>query len=277
MAPTSREQPVNRSTGSHPAIRFTQLPITRGPLHELNAALPSILEDVVNRTVAEQGGDAAEWAVSEALYQERARLRRSKFSPFTEHRRRGDRRLWAEVQSGLRKSTVEVNRELLLRKVAAHYANEVAGHFNERVYWMATRAVPWGFNWLLNAASVQKFLPWGMSQALESRLRIVGHIPQVRKLAEKGTILLVPTHQSNIDSLLIGYVIYLMGLPPFAYGAGLNLFSNPVLNFFMSNLGAYTVDRQKNNQIYKNLLKHYSTRILEEGIHSIFFPGGGRS
>src|SRR6202022_4555136 len=69
----------------------------------------------------------------------------------------------------------------------------------------------------------------------------------------------------------------LMSLPPFAYGAGLNLFSNPVLSFFMSRLGSYTVDRQKTNSIYKQTLKNYSTRILREGIHSIFFPGGGRS
>src|SRR5690606_41359017 len=57
-------------------------------------------------------------------------------------------------------------------------------------------------------------------------------------------------------------VIYLMGLPPFAYGAGLNLFSNPVLSYFMSSLGSYTVDRQKNNIIYKTVLKNYSTTIL---------------
>jgi glycerol-3-phosphate O-acyltransferase len=68
-----------------------------------------------------------------------------------------------------------------------------------------------------------------------------------------------------------------MGLPPFAYGAGLNLFSNPVFSYFMNNLGAYTVDRQKSNTIYKHTLKNYSTRILQEGVHSIFFPGGGRS
>ena len=45
----------------------------------------------------------------------------------------------------------------------------------------------------------------------------------------------------------------------------------------MSRLGAYTVDRQKTNEIYKHVLKNYSTQILKEGIHSIFFPGGGRS
>jgi glycerol-3-phosphate O-acyltransferase len=45
----------------------------------------------------------------------------------------------------------------------------------------------------------------------------------------------------------------------------------------MGNLGAYTVDRKKNNPIYKQSLKHFSTELLERNIHSIFFPGGGRS
>ena len=116
-----------------------------------------------------------------------------------------------------------------------------------------------------------------MSQSLESRVRIVGEVEHLRRLSEKGTILMVPTHQSNLDSVLIGYVIYAMQLPPFAYGAGLNLFSNPLLSFFMNNLGAYTVDRKKNNPIYKQVLKNYSACILREGVHSIFFPGGGRT
>lgn len=116
-----------------------------------------------------------------------------------------------------------------------------------------------------------------MTKSLESCIRILGEVPTLQKLAKKGTILLVPTHQSNIDSVLIGYIIYLMSLPPFAYGAGLNLFKNPVLSFFMSRLGSYTVDRQKANQIYKETLKNYSVQILKEGMHSIFFPGGGRT
>ncbi len=116
-----------------------------------------------------------------------------------------------------------------------------------------------------------------MTESLSSRMHITGEVEHLRKLSQKGTILLVPTHQSNIDSLLIGYIIYLMGLPPFCYGAGLNLFSNPVYSFFMSNLGAYTVDRQKTAWLYKASLKAFSTATLSEGVHSIFFPGGGRS
>ncbi|MCC7441042.1 MAG: 1-acyl-sn-glycerol-3-phosphate acyltransferase [Bdellovibrionales bacterium] len=275
------EEPVNRKTGSHPAIRFEQGPIPRGPLHDLNAQLPDILKDVVSRSFAEVKPDSHEWLLSEAYYQERTRIRREAKGGLaalpTAPRRMRDRALWGKVQSGLRRNSAEADRGELTRAVIKHYAHEIGGHFNPSIYWVATRLVPYGFSWLLNAASVRRFLPWGMTESLASRLRIVGQIPHLQKLARKGTILLVPTHQSNVDSLLIGYIIYLMGLPPFAYGAGLNLFSNPLLGFFMSNLGAYTVDRQKGNPIYKAALKNYSTRILEQGIHSIFFPGGGRS
>ncbi|MBI3534458.1 MAG: 1-acyl-sn-glycerol-3-phosphate acyltransferase, partial [Deltaproteobacteria bacterium] len=165
----------------------------------------------------------------------------------------------------------------MLQTVLNHYAGEIGGHFDPLIYKVATHAVPWGFNWLLHAASVRRFLPWGIQEELKKKIHIHGEVQCLQKLSQKGTILLVPTHQSNLDSLLIGYIIYLMGLPPFAYGAGLNLFSNPVLGFFMSRLGTYTVDRQKTNLIYKQILKNYSAQILRESIHSVFFPGGGRS
>jgi glycerol-3-phosphate O-acyltransferase len=262
---------------STPAVRFEQLPIVEGPLTHFNDLRLRVLADVVTRTMEEFENSALDLTLGEALYSENFRLKRERPNLFTKGRYRTDKVLWNEIQSGLLSSSISVDRKKLLRLVVKHYAEEICGRFDPNVYRFSTRAVPWGFSWLLNAASVKRFLPWGMSQSLESRLKIVGEISHLQNLAKRGTILLVPTHQSNIDSVLIGYVIYLMSLPPFSYGAGLNLFSNPVLSYFMGRLGAYTVDRKKSNQIYKHTLKNYSTRILREGVHSIFFPGGGRS
>lgn len=263
--------------GSHPVIRFEQIPIIQGPLSRLEGIRSQLLADVVEKTEQDLKANSLETLLGEALYSERMRLRRSRGTIFTKARLNEDRQVWNNIHSGLVRPAAEVDRKRLLNHVISHYAEEIGGHFDPRVYYLATRAVPWGFSWLLNAASVQRFLPWGMTESLQSRLKIVGEVPALQKLVNQGTILLVPTHQSNIDSVLIGYVIYLMSLPPFAYGAGLNLFSNPVLSFFMSRLGSYIVDRQKTNLIYKHTLKNYSCRILREGIHSIFFPGGGRS
>lgn len=253
----------------------TSLPIT-SPLTEFSRIRPRVLDEVVTRTVAEVPTIKVESELTAALYLERQRLQREKGSLFTKKRLKCDRALWGGIQRELLQTSISTERSALLRDVAEVYAGEIGGHFDPRVYKLATGLLPYGFNWLLNAASVKSILPWGMTEDVSRRLKVEGEVEHLKKLATKGTILLVPTHQSNIDSILIGYVIYLMGLPPFAYGAGLNLFSNPVLSFFMSNLGAYTVDRQKTNRIYKSVLKNYSIRILREGIHSIFFPAGGR-
>ena len=55
-----------------------------------------------------------------------------------------------------------------------------------------------------------------------------------------------------------------------------SLFSNPFISFFMHNLGAYRVDRRLRFGLYKEILKEYSTVLLESGYHSLFFPGGTR-
>jgi glycerol-3-phosphate O-acyltransferase len=41
-------------------------------------------------------------------------------------------------------------------------------------------------------------------------------------------------------------------------------------------LGAYRVDRRLRFELYKDVLKEYSTVLLEHGYHSLFFPGGTR-
>ena len=268
---------------SHPDVKFVDVPIVEGPLTHFNGHRPKILEDVVQATFEELKGGNLELILSEAVYKERRRLKRQRrlFSPsywFTCRRQWRDQKIFGKAQRKLFRSGSPADREQLMLELLRHYAEEVGGHFDPKVYSIATRAVPTFFNWLLNAASLRRVIPTSSSQtsSLERNLAVLGEVSALKELSKKGTIMIVPTHMSNIDSILIGSVIWLMGLPPFSYGAGLNLFSNPILGYLMGNLGVYTVDRQKSHAMYKSLLKHYSTRILEQGVHSIFFPGGGR-
>jgi glycerol-3-phosphate O-acyltransferase len=246
-------------------------------LWTFNEIRPKILAEVVEKTSQHFERAPKDLILGEALYAERLRMRKFRPNLFTRNRHKGDRALWKSVQKGLLSPPALVDRDPILKQVVEHYAQEIGAHFNPRIYVAATQMIPFLFDWLLNAASVRKFLPWKMTESVRDRLRITGEVESLMKLSKKGTVLLVPTHQSNIDSILIGYLIHQMGLPPFSYGAGLNLFSNPVLSFFMGNLGSYTVDRTKQNEIYKQCLKDYSTTILRNQVHSIFFPGGGRS
>ncbi|MBS1958139.1 MAG: 1-acyl-sn-glycerol-3-phosphate acyltransferase [Bdellovibrionales bacterium] len=273
---------IDPTTGSHPAVRFETHPAVRGELYNLDmrSYRDDVIENVVRRTTADFKSQDPRLLLEETLYNERLRLRRSRtspiLSPHVANRNKRDVRFIGRIQAGL-KSTVSLDDyQHLLKDFGGHFAAEICGNFEPKMYDFAIKFVPWMFDWILNAASVKRFIPGVSSESLQSRLRVVGEVEHLQKLAQKGTILLVPTHLSNIDSILIGYVIHLMSLPPFAYGAGLNLFSNPVLSFAMSRLGAYTVDRQKSSPLYKATLKNYSTEILKRGIHSIFFPAGGR-
>ncbi|MEN9724168.1 MAG: hypothetical protein RJB38_2154 [Pseudomonadota bacterium] len=261
------------------AHRFGPLapPLLSSPLERFSEIRPAVLDRVVSRTMEDFSHASVDLLLGEALYQERVRIKRGGDGGFLRGRTKKDLRVLSQVQSGLLRPPGQADRQEHLKSLISHFADEIGGRFDPRVYRFATNILPIFFNWLLNAASLQQFNPSKQSDLIHSQLIINGEIDHLRALTQKGTILLVPTHQSNIDSVLIGFITYLLRLPPFAYGAGLNLFNNPVLSFFMSNLGAYTVDRRKANAVYKQTLKNYSTAILQQGIHSIFFPGGGRS
>ena len=277
---------IDPHTGSHPAVRFDRHSPIRGNIYQLDqrSFRQEVIAEVVNRTMKNIIGSSASTdarlLIEETIYHERLRVRKSKAnwltSPYIHQRDVNDKAIIHKVQKELKVVSGLEDSQALMKSYINHFATEICANFEPEVYNFATRFAPWTFSWLLNAASVKRFLPWGMSESLQTRLRVVGEVDHLQNLAKKGTILMVPTHLSNIDSLLIGYVIHTMMLPPFAYGAGLNLFTNPVLSFMMSRLGAYTVDRQKSNTLYKTALKNYSTTMLKRGIHSIFFPAGGR-
>jgi glycerol-3-phosphate O-acyltransferase len=131
---------------------------------------------------------------------------------------------------------------------------------------------------LLNALSPGRLLSLArVGEDLSDRLIILGETDHVRALLERGTLVVVPTHSSNLDSIVLGYAVHLCGIPPLLYGAGLNLFSNRLISYFMRNLGAYRVDRRKEAPLYKEVLKTYAACSLELGYHNLFFPGGTRS
>ena len=222
---------------------------------------------------AHRQGLALHEVLEDSLYYEERRLHDHPRSPHHDQ----DRAFWSTLRNDLR-SSPESKQKSLLRKVIRHYGEEIAGKFDERVYRVATRALPTGLNLLLNATSPLTLLKRLSDRPnLEDTVVIQGEVDHFRRLRDHGTLILVPTHVSNLDSLVVGYALFRLGVPPFVYGAGLNLFTNPLTRFFMHNLGAYTVDRQKQDPTYKVTLKEYATLTMEHGYDNIFFPGGTRS
>jgi glycerol-3-phosphate O-acyltransferase len=174
--------------------------------------------------------------------------------------------------------TPDLNEDKILESIIDRYTEEIAGFFSPAAYNFAKEATTFGFARLLNASEgkgISRF--WKTRHNLHEKIRLQGELEQIRNLAKKGTLVMVPTHFSNLDSIMIGWAIATLGLRPFLYGAGLNLFGIGILSFFMSRLGAYRVDRRKKNMIYLETLKAYSTIAMVRGCNSLFFPGGTRS
>ena len=230
-----------------------------------------VVERHVKRAQASPEG-FLETLVNDTIYNERRRLEREDPA-----KAKGDQAFYGKIRKRMAHAS-ERDLRRLLEQLARRFAAEVVGNFDERVYNGVTRAVPMGLWALLNAMSPTRLFSLdSFRRGLAEHLTLEGSTEHVKGLLDKGTLVVVPTHSSNLDSILLGYSVYLMGLPPLTYGAGLNLFTNPLLSFFMQNLGAYRVDRRKKAVLYKDVLKEYATCSMEMGYSNLFFPGGTRS
>ena len=169
--------------------------------------------------------------------------------------------------------------ETILRRIVHRYSEEIVGTFRINWFLFARRFLTFFFGRLLNTASGRTISSlFGSKFSLGDKLVVTGQVDAVRELMKHGTVVIVPTHFSNLDSILIGYALdTFAGLPSFSYGAGLNLYNTGYTAFFMNRLGAYRVDRRKKNEIYLETLKAMSNLSIQRGVNSLFFPGGTRS
>ena len=236
------------------------------PIFGFNAARPAIVEEVVNRITTQTRDPLL--VLNEAAYLETRRLHNSHGPELAE---------WRYLAGHLgRMSDGELRDKL--RVYAERYAWDVAGNFDGRVYKFASKAMAPLLGALMSPRATLRNIGHSFDlTALDGRILVQGPREHIRKLSEIGTVIFTPTHLSNLDSVVFGFAIERAGLPPAVYGAGKNLFTNPVLSYFMHNLGAYRVDRRLRHSLYKDVLKTYSTVMLEHGYHSLFFPGGTRS
>lgn len=218
--------------------------------------------------------------LAETIYLEKIRIKEEpwKVDPPNE------RQFWSRIKKRLVKYSVDKdesisaqNNSYLLKQIIHRYALEIVGTFRINTFLFARKFLTWFFNQLLQA-SFWKIRLTGRKKRLVQKLLVKGDIDHVRSLAKQGTLIIVPTHFSNLDSILIGYVLdAVIGLPAFSYGAGLNLYNTGYTAYFMNRLGAYRVDRRKKNKIYLETLKSMSSLSIQRGTNSIFFPGGTRS
>ncbi len=243
------------------------------PIFGFNAARETIVREVVERVV-ESAKDPLHY-LNDAAYCEIKRLETSK-------NKRDQERLsqWQKLARTIGRMTASERLEQV-RDLATDYAWDVAGNFDPRVYQASTRILPPLVTALLSPRKLATLVKEPRSvlhlDGLADKVAVAGPLQKLQGLCKKGVMVYVPTHLSNMDSIIFGYALERAGLPPATYGAGKNLFTNRILSFFMHNLGAYRVDRRLRHTLYKDVLKTYSCILVERGYHSLFFPGGTRS
>ena len=255
------------------------------PVVQLSKNREEFIEEVVNESVQRLLDELAspEKLMDEleaTLYSERMRIKENpwKVDPDDEVA------FWRDIKSRLVDAAIgpemkrnEASQEIL-RDIVKSYTHQMAGNFKRSSYRLAREIVKFGFARLLNATRVKRFGAIFRSEyTLDDKIKILGQRRKLRRLAGKGTVVLVPTHFSNMDSILVGWIIHVLGLPAVIYGAGLNLFNISLFAYFMNSLGAYKVDRRRKNLTYLETLKAYSRIAIQRGAHSLFFPGGTRS
>lgn len=260
--------------------------ITRWPIYQLNARRYEFIEEVKRASMEKSlahfnGTNLLSEELARTVYQERIRITQNpwKADAEDEHEFWGDIKKDLVLASRIDNAQERIAQEkALTQTIISRYANEIAGTFDDSIYKFAQVAVPFGMSRLLNS-TIGKNFKQKLSQQFGIRDRVIfeGDIDTIRELSKQHTVVIVPTHISNLDSMVIGWAIQEIGLPAFIYGAGLNLFGIKLLAFFMNKLGAYKVDRRKKNQLYLETLKTYSELAVHSGCHSLFFPGGTRS
>lgn len=241
--------------------------------HERAAILDDVHQRVLStKALAAQGkGEASlEYVLNDVAYHE---IQRLESGPATtaEKKQLG---AWRALARHLHSMGEEEKRERVSALIW-DYAKDVAGNFDPRVYRFAKGLLPAALGGVLAPQSLRSGL--GSLNQLRGKVRIDGPLDTLRTCADRGTLVVAPTHASHMDSILMGWSFLQAGLPPCTYGAGKNLFANKLMSFFLHNLGAYRVDRRLRHGLYKDVLKEYSTVLLERGYHSLFFPGGTRS
>ena len=218
--------------------------------------------------------------IVQTLYQERIRIKETPWKVDPPNERQfldRIRKQLVQSETESKPNAAQTHREIL-RKFVHRYSEEIVGTFSLRTMRFARSFLSLFFNRLLNAATERWWRFLSSKSRMHERIQVYGDVKAIQDLFSQGTVIVVPTHFSNLDSVLIGFAMdHIMGLPQFSYGAGLNLYNSGAAAFFMNRLGAYRVDRRKKNPMYLETLKGMSNLAIQRGTNTLFFPGGTRS
>lgn len=102
-------------------------------------------------------------------------------------------------------------------------------------------------------------------------------LERVRELTKSGPLILVPTHKSHMDYLILSYLFKMNEIPPPHIAAGINLSFFPVGQLFRR-CGAFFIRRSfLGDRLYEAAMRTYIRSLLRERYNLEFFIEGTRS
>ena len=237
------------------------------------------LNDFVLKKILASHGENLEPLLAKTIYLEKKRSKNNRWRVDPED----EVRYWSSLSKELNQITQDGGKQggylELLKRIINRYDEEIVGTFKPKTYKFTFTFLNIFFKRLLNTAAGRNHKRlWGSRHQLVEKLKVYGEVDKIKALFDQGTVVMVPTHFSNLDSMVIGYAMQsAVGIPAFSFGAGLNLFDNEIVGYFINRLGAYRVDRRKKNPIYLECLTSMAAYSIQKGVNNLFFPGGTRS
>jgi glycerol-3-phosphate O-acyltransferase len=102
-------------------------------------------------------------------------------------------------------------------------------------------------------------------------------LARIQDLAQRHPVVFLPTHKSNLDHLVLQYMLYENGHPPNHTAGGINMNFFPV-GPLVRRSGVFFIRRSfKDDPVYKFVLRHYIDYLIEKRFSLEWYIEGGRS
>ena len=102
-------------------------------------------------------------------------------------------------------------------------------------------------------------------------------LERVYALAQRHPVVFLPSHKSNLDHLVLQYMLHENGHPPNHTAGGINMNFFPV-GPLIRRSGVFFIRRTfKDNPVYKVVLRHYIDYLIEKRFSLEWYIEGGRS
>jgi len=153
-------------------------------------------------------------------------------------------------------------------KSESRVAREAAGYLREIAATHSTFAID------LAARLSRLFYTQGYAQGLRYD---AAKLERIQALAQRQSVVFLPTHKSNLDHLVLRYILYLNGHPPNHTAGGINMSFFP-MGPLMHRSGVFFIRRSfKENDVYKFVLRQYIDYLIEKRFPLEWYIEGGRS